>query len=146
MKFLCVDCDRQMVFEERQVPADGTLTVAFRCPMCRRTIAMLTNPTETQLVESLGVKLGGRPPLLEPMELIRSQMAGGRQDAFADEASAARAPRWDEAARHRLDRVPSFVRATVSRVYDDYAAERGIGLITPDVMDRARRDLGLEGM
>jgi hypothetical protein len=34
----------------------------------------------------------------------------------------------------------------VKRIYTDYARERGIALITPDVMDSARTDLGLEGM
>jgi hypothetical protein len=34
----------------------------------------------------------------------------------------------------------------VKRIYGDYARERGIGVITPEVMDRARSDLGLEGM
>jgi hypothetical protein len=34
----------------------------------------------------------------------------------------------------------------VKRIYTDYAQENGISQITPDVMDRARSDLGLEGM
>ena len=42
MKFLCVECDRQMLFEERQLPGDGTLAAAFRCPKCGRVVAMLT--------------------------------------------------------------------------------------------------------
>src|SRR2546430_3011883 len=59
MKFLCVECDQQMTFEERQLPGDGTLAAAFRCPKCGRAVALLTNPMETQLVSSLGVKIGG---------------------------------------------------------------------------------------
>ena len=42
--------------------------------------------------------------------------------------------------------MPAFVRGMVQRIYADYAAEHGIAVITPDVMDRARRELGLEGM
>jgi hypothetical protein len=42
--------------------------------------------------------------------------------------------------------VPAFVRGMVKRIYTDYARENGIPLITTDVMDRARSDLGLEGM
>jgi hypothetical protein len=34
----------------------------------------------------------------------------------------------------------------VRRIYTDYATQRGIGEITPEVMDRARTELGLEGM
>ena len=48
--------------------------------------------------------------------------------------------------RHRLGRVPSFVRGMVKRIYTDYAVQHGIVEITPGVMDRAREELGLEGM
>ena len=52
MKFLCIECDEQMRFEERQQPGDGTFAAAFTCGRCGRRIAMLANPMETQLVES----------------------------------------------------------------------------------------------
>ena len=45
-----------------------------------------------------------------------------------------------------MARVPGFVRGMVKRIYADYAAERGIAVITPEIMDAARRELGLEGM
>ncbi len=147
MKFLCVECDRQMDFAERELPGDGTLAAAFTCPACRRTVAMLTNPMETQLVASLGVKIGGRTLDEQPLELTRSAVRGGRDDAFAAAAPAAPGrPTWDEAAKARLERVPLFVRGMVQRIYGDYAAQNAIPVITPDVMDRARTELGLEGM
>ncbi len=147
MKFLCVECDRQMDFAERELPGDGTLAAAFTCPACRRTVAMLTNPMETQLVASLGVKIGGRTLDEQPLELTRSAVRGGRDDAFADAApTAPTRPTWDEAAKARLERVPLFVRGMVQRIYADYAAQNAIPVITPDVMDRARTELGLEGM
>lgn len=144
MKFLCIDCDRQMTFEERQLPGDGTLAVAFRCPTCGRAVAMLTNPMETQLVSSLGVKIGGSAVDAQPMETIRTTVATGRDDAFVDAGGAA--PAWSADASERLGRVPGFVRGMVKKIYADYARERGIREITPAVMDRARAELGLEGM
>ena len=147
MKFLCVECDRQMDFAERELPGDGTLAAAFTCPACRRTVAMLTNPMETQLVASLGVKIGGRTLDEQPLELTRAAVRGGRDDAFADAPPIGPArPSWDEAAKARLERVPLFVRGMVQRIYADYAAQHAIAVITPDVMDRARCELGLEGM
>jgi hypothetical protein len=56
------------------------------------------------------------------------------------------AVRWTDDATDRLARVPSFVRGMVKRIYADWAAERGIAEITPEIMDTARSDLGLEGM
>jgi len=147
VKFLCIECDRQMGFAERQLPGDGTLAAVFTCPACSRSVAMLTNPMETQLVASLGVQIGGRTVPEQPFELTRSTVEGGRTDAFTDApAQAGGRPVWDDAARERLSRVPSFVRGMVQRIYADYAVERRIAVITPEVMDTARRELGLEGM
>lgn len=151
MKFLCVDCDRQMAFEERQLPGDGTLAAAFRCPGCGRAVALLTNPMETQLVASLGVKIGGTTLPPQPLEMVRGMVATGRDGAFADAADAAtpdasRSPAWSAAAQERLTRVPGFVRGMVKRIYADYAKDRGIAEITPAVMDTARSELGLEDM
>ncbi|MDX1673373.1 MAG: PCP reductase family protein [Longimicrobiales bacterium] len=151
MKFLCVDCDHVMDFSDRDIPGDGTMAALFTCGRCGREVAMLTNPMETQLVSSLGVKVGGREVPGQPMELTRTQVADGRDDAFDDAAapSSSEAPirvTWSDDAVERLQQVPSFVRGMVKRIYTDYARERGIDSITPAVMDRARTDLGLEGM
>jgi hypothetical protein len=160
MKFLCVECDRQMQFEERQLPGDGTLAAAFRCPHCGRAVALLTNPMETQLVASLGVKIGGTTLPPQPLETVRGMVATGKPDAFDDGteaeagagagagATTARATgvTWSLAAQERLARVPGFVRGMVKRIYADYAKDRGIGEITPVVMDTARSELGLEEM
>ncbi|HEV2752036.1 MAG TPA: PCP reductase family protein [Gemmatimonadales bacterium] len=148
MKFLCVECDRQMLFEERRVPGDGTLAAAFKCPACGRIVALLTNPMETQLVASLGVKIGGRTIDEQPLETVRGMVATGRDDAFVEdgEQGAGSGPIWSSEARDRLARVPSFVRGMVKRIYLDYAKQHGIAEITPAIMDAARTELGLEGM
>src|SRR6266545_1434366 len=150
MKFLCVECDRQMAFEERRLPGDGTLAAAFRCPQCGRVVALLTNPMETQLVASLGVKIGGRTIAEQPLETVRGMVATGKGDA-SDEAGGQAdgrtgGPKWSAEARERLARVPGFVRGMVKRIYADYAKQHGIAEITPAVMDTARSELGLEGM
>ncbi|WP_419161951.1 PCP reductase family protein [Candidatus Palauibacter sp.] len=147
MKFLCVDCDRQMAFEERAVPGDGTLAAVFTCPSCGRKTAMLANPMETQLVSSLGVKIGGRTVPDANFEGIRTGVTAGREEAFAPASTTKPGPvRWNVDAVERLGHVPSFVRGMVKKIYNEYARERGIEEMTPDVMDRARSDLGLEGM
>jgi len=148
MKFLCIDCDRQMVFAERQLPGDGTLAAAFRCPGCGRSVAMLTNPLETQLVASLGVQIGGRTVPAQPMETVRGMVVTGREDAFVEDGKGetGNGPTWTAEAQERLARVPGFVRGMVKRIYGGYARDRGIAEITPAVMDAARSELGLEGM
>ncbi|HEX4599962.1 MAG TPA: hypothetical protein VH116_01115 [Gemmatimonadales bacterium] len=148
MKFLCVECDQQMTFEERQLPGDGTLAAAFRCPRCGRVVAMLTNPMETQLVASLGVKIGGTTLPPEPLEMVRGMVATGRADAFVEAGPRAGVPgpAWSPEAVERLARVPGFVRGMVKKIYAEYAKDRGIGEITPAIMDRARGELGLEDM
>lgn len=153
MKFLCIPCDAVMTFAERDLPGDGTMAAVFTCPACGRDFAMLTNPMETQLVASLGVKVGGRTIEEQPFELIRENVESGG-DVFNDaldadnRGSSTQMLRitWSPDATERLERVPLFVRGMVKRIYSDYARERNIATITTDVMDRARSDLGLEGM
>jgi hypothetical protein len=151
MKFLCISCDQQMQFAERQEPGDGTFAASFRCPQCGHQVALLANPMETQLVGSLGIRIGGRTLDAQPLEQVRTTVQGSEAafaDAGTDDAGRGmgKAPAWSVAAQERLGRVPGFVRGMVKRIYADYAAERGIAEITPDVMDRARGELGLEGM
>jgi hypothetical protein len=149
MKFLCVECDKQMAFDERELPGDGTLAATFKCPKCGRVVALLTNPFETQLVSSLGVEIGGRTVPAQPLETVRKMVATGREDAFeagSREQGAGSRTSWSADALERLDRVPNFVRGMVKKIYADYAKERGIAEITPGVMDTARAELGLEGM
>jgi len=146
VKFLCVDCDRQMTFEERRLPGDGTLAAAFRCPQCGRVVAMLTNPMETQLVATLGVQIGGRTIPAQPLEMVRGMVAGGKEDAFDDGKRETGNVTWSGDAQERLTRVPGFVRGMVKKIYTDYAKERGIAEVTTAVMDAARAELGLEGM
>ena len=155
MKFLCIECDEQMHFEERQEPGDGTFAASFTCGSCGRRIALLANPMETQLVGALGVKIGGRELDESPMALVQRELPGSAaalgipaESATSQEgsSSARLRPRWSDESLDRLARVPNFVRGMVKRIYVDYAAERGISEITPAVMDRARTELGLEGM
>jgi Proto-chlorophyllide reductase 57 kD subunit len=48
--------------------------VFFGCPSCNAKFSMVTNPGETQMVSSLGVKLGGRTVEVEPFEMTRSTL------------------------------------------------------------------------
>jgi hypothetical protein len=153
VKFLCVDCDRVMAYVERRLPGDGTMAVVYACPVCQRETALLTNPMETRLVSGLGIEVGGRTVPPEPLELVRSSLEGfdsGGEEArgAVDDPDTLRPGqvRWSGPARERLLSVPSFVRGMVKRIYGEYAAERGIVEITPEIMDRARTELGLEGM
>lgn len=167
MKFLCVDCDEVMSLQERQLPGDGTLAAIYLCSGCTREIALLTNPMETRIVSSMGVKIGGRTVPEQPMETVRTNLEGGRDDAFeatpevsepappeprTNEPPPDAVPRrsrrveWSPAALDRLERVPRFVRGMVKRIYTEYARENGIEQFTPELMDQARTELGLEGM
>ena len=59
MKFLCIACDEAMKLRKTKGPdAGGSLSVGFYCPKCFQEFAMLTNSFETQMVTSMGVKIG----------------------------------------------------------------------------------------
>ena len=45
---------------------------------------------------------------------------------------------WDEDARARIERVPSFVRGVVAARVEAYAAERGHARVSPELLDEVR--------
>src|ERR671918_242818 len=65
MKFLCVPCDSPMKLRTVGPPESGSLSVVYSCPECGYEIAMLTNAYETQIVQSLGVRIGPAEALAE---------------------------------------------------------------------------------
>lgn len=80
MKFVCLNCETYMNFEKVEQPAEGSLGVFFGCPSCGAKFSMVTNPGETQMVSSLGVKLGGRAAPAEPFEMTRGTL---KEEALA---------------------------------------------------------------
>ena len=58
MKFLCIPCDSPMKLQTVGPPEGGSLSVVYSCPECGYEMAMLTNAYETQVVQSLGVRIG----------------------------------------------------------------------------------------
>jgi hypothetical protein len=163
MKFLCVSCDEGMKLEAAGGPHEGSLQATFVCPRCHYRINMLTNPWETQLVQTLGVQIGGRTSPVNPYEQVLSSLAlppseasmpasgesSGSGCPFADmfgqtDASSAEPDvRWSDAAKLRIERIPSFIRPMVQRAIERYAAEQGHALITDTLMDEARARLGM---
>ncbi len=79
MKFLCIACDQAMRLSGAAGPDAGSLTVTFACPACGHRVAMLTNPWETQMVRTLGVKVGGAPTEAPaPFAAVRAGLAHQR--------------------------------------------------------------------
>ena len=80
MKFLCIACDQAMRLSGTAGPDEGSLTVTFACPACGHRVAMLTNPWETQMVRTLGVKVGGAPAEAPaPFAAVRASLAHQRE-------------------------------------------------------------------
>lgn len=145
MKILCVRCDEPMQIRENPVPdAGGSLSVVFRCGRCGQETAMLTNPGETQMVRALGVRIGpaATPPAPPaPLAHLRGGLAESRPEAV--QAGGEGEPAWTAAALERLAAAPAFVQAMIRKSYADFARRRGLAEITPEVMDLARREMGM---
>lgn len=77
MKFVCLNCEAFMLFQKLEKPGEGSLGVEFLCPTCKARFSMVTNPGETQMVQALGVKIGGRTTAPEAFELTRDTLKDG---------------------------------------------------------------------
>ncbi len=144
MKFLCVDCDEPMKLHETRAPDDtGSLTVRFGCPTCGRDIAMLTNPWETEVVSSLGVKIG--PSGEAEQGASKCPFSGVVQEMEAERAAPAApaGPRWTAEALARLEGIPDFVRPMARQGIEHYATSNGHAVVDEKILDEARARFGM---
>ncbi|MBX3333370.1 MAG: PCP reductase family protein [Nitrospira sp.] len=88
MKFVCLNCETYMSLEKVEKPEEGSLGVFFACPSCSAKFSMVTNAGETNMMNSLGLKLGAKAAPDASMEGLRA-LAGNGQGASAAKPSPA---------------------------------------------------------
>lgn len=152
MKFLCVPCDSPMKLQTIGPPDGGSLSVVYACPECGYEMAMLTNPYETQVVQSLGVRIGPDNQAEAAAKAGASAASGGcpftamlpgmarPEGATAPEPAAVR---WTSAAEARLANIPAFVRPMARTGIERYALEQGVLEVDEKILDAARDFFGM---
>jgi hypothetical protein len=137
-------------------PERGSLSVVYSCPECGYEIAMLTNAYETQVVQSLGVKIG-------PSETSAQASASGTKCPFGAMIPAADGEarpfdsaqgglgesgepipvRWTTAAEARLANIPEFVRPMARTGIEKFARDKGSLEVDEKILDEARDFFGM---
>ena len=160
MKFLCVPCDSPMKLQTVGPPERGSLSVVYSCPECGYEMAMLTNAYETQVVQSLGVRIGPALSSVEGPEMAAGTSSTGSANAAGtkcpfsamipgNEGAAERAStdpipvRWTAAAEARLANIPEFVRPMARTGIERFARERGTLEVDEQILDDARDFFGM---
>jgi hypothetical protein len=163
MKFLCVPCDSPMKLHTIGPPDGGSLSVVYSCPECGYEMAMLTNPFETQLVQSLGVRIG--PESGGAAVAGTSALPSGGHDMESSTTASGKCPfpamvgavegalggkgldpapvRWTSAAEARLANIPSFVRPMAKTGIEKFAREKGALEVDETLLDQARDFFGM---
>ena len=139
MKFLCVPCDQPMTIMSVTPPDRGSISVVYGCPECGYEMAMLTNAFETQMVSSLGVKVGPAASA----EVTASKCPFSAMVAGAETASPSAGTRWTAEASDRMASVPEFVRPMAKAGIERFAQENGHPVIDLTVLDLAKARLGM---
>lgn len=158
MKFLCVPCDNQMRLRATEESEPGSLSVVYECPGCGYEIAMLTNQHETDMVRSLGVRIGpaaaaaiANPGIAastaasgEPgaSRCPFSAMLGGTAQPGA-QAATPEGPEWTPGALARLESIPEMVRPMARAGIEMVARENGHQVIDETVLADARSRFGM---
>jgi hypothetical protein len=127
-------------------PERGSLSIVYSCPECGYEMAMLTNAYETQVVQSLGVRIGP-----ENGSQATSASSGGcpfpAMIPATDEARGGQAEpvpvRWTAAAEARLANIPEFVRPMARTGIERFARERGALEVDEKILDAARDFFGM---
>ena len=141
MKFLCISCNEAMKIESAGPPDNGgSISAVFGCPTCDHRIAMLTNPYETQMVQSLGVKIGPGQSTAEaaaeggcPFSGMLAEMEAAKPEEI----------QWTQEALARLENIPEFVRPMARQGIEHYAKTNGHTTINDAVMEEARGQFGM---
>jgi hypothetical protein len=137
-------------------PERGSLSIVYACPECGYEMAMLTNAYETQMVQSLGVRIGadasqdramGEAGLADAAARPGCPFAGmipATDGATGGETRAeARPVRWSPAAEARLANIPEFVRPMARSGIERFARERGAFEVDEQILDAARDFFGM---
>jgi len=149
MKFLCVACDEPMKLQNTTPPDGGSLTVLYACPSCGQQTAMLTNPYETQLVRSLGVKIGPAGGEAAEGAAATGEEAGGcpfsgvLQEMEENQRKQDVGITWTAEALARLEGIPEFVRPMAKQGIEHYARSEGRSTIDGETLDEARERFGM---
>ena len=158
MKFLCIPCDSQMRLRATEENEPGSLSVVYECPECGYEMAMLTNQHETDMVRSLGVRIGpaaaaaiANPGMAASGEAAApagrcpfSAMLGGTAQPHAEmEAAAPSGPEWTPGALARLESIPEMVRPMARAGIEMVAREQGHPVIDETVLAEARARFGM---
>jgi len=128
-------------------PERGSLSVVYSCPECGYEIAMLTNAYETQVVQSLGVKIGpgtgdaasGASGAGCPF----TSMIPGNGDVKPGAAGETIPVRWTAAAEARLANIPEFVRPMAKTGIEKFARDRGSLEVDEKILDEAKEFFGM---
>ena len=147
MKFLCVPCDSPMKLQTIGPPERGSLSVVYSCPECGYEMAMLTNAYETQVVQSLGVRIG--PGAGDAASSTSgagcpfTAMIPGNGDVKPSVAGEPIPVRWTAAAEARLANIPEFVRPMAKTGIERFARERGALEVDEKILDAAKDFFGM---
>jgi Proto-chlorophyllide reductase 57 kD subunit len=152
MKFLCVPCDSPMKLQSVGPPERGSLSVVYSCPECGYEMAMLTNAYETQVVQSLGVRIGPESdgkasgtgcPFTGMIPATGQGRPFDSAQGRSGEDPEATPVRWTAAAEARLANIPEFVRPMARTGIERFARERGALEVDERILDAAREFFGM---
>jgi hypothetical protein len=132
-------------------PERGSLSVVYSCPECGYEMAMLTNAYETQIVQSLGVRIGpessGEASGTSDSGCPFTAMIPGAEKARPGQAGVEAGEPipvpWTAGAEARLANIPSFVRPMARTGIERFARERGALEVDEKILDAAREFFGM---
>ena len=151
MKFLCVPCDEQMKLKHSLGQGGGSVALVYACPACSAEMAMMTNPHETQVVGSLGVRIGpekgddaaataSKCPFTGMLAEMGISTAPTGDGAGSRESGGVP---WTAEARERLANIPDIVRTSAVAGIEKFALDHGYEEVDAAVLERARSFFGI---
>jgi hypothetical protein len=137
-----------MTLQTVRPPDRGSLAVVYACPECGYEMAMLTNAHETQVVQSMGVRIGRADASPEPASARVSGKCpfGAMVSGSADVAGSRPgdlALRWTDGAEARLGNIPDFARPMARAGIERFARDNGRREVDEPLLEAAWEFFGM---
>jgi hypothetical protein len=122
----------------------GSLSVVYSCPQCGYEMAMLTNAQETQMVRSLGVRIGpAAAAVAAPADGSVAPSKCPFSAMLPPKSATADGPEWTAGALARLEAIPEMVRPMAKAGIEMVAKEQGSRVIDETLLTAARTRFGM---
>jgi hypothetical protein len=147
MKFICVDCDDDLIVKNVDTRENGSVWLHLQCRLCGWQMALIASNREAEMLRNLGIRFSEQGRTVY-MELVKAASADEETDPDGDDRSSetrpevARGPelvlRWTPRAEEVVASLPDALRPLIVAGIERFARQEGYRRIDEGVLEEMK--------